>query len=173
MIGAAIIESEPGPLVELGRFGRGRELRGEVVAGDDHPVLGHRGPGRSDPDGDPELRPLLGGEQVRQAVVVRPMQVAGRRVEQVEDDAVGVDEPARLGHDVAEDLARLAQDGDPGRDLAQSLLGVRASGERHPRLPQRVDQAGGPDGDGGLVGDRSQQAGIVLAPGVGPSARHR
>ena len=51
---------EAGPLVELGRLGRRRELRREVVAGDDDPVLGDGRPGRPDADRDPQLGPLLG-----------------------------------------------------------------------------------------------------------------
>ena len=51
---------EAGPLVELGRFGRWRELRGEVAVGEDDAALGDRGAGGADPDRDPELRPLLG-----------------------------------------------------------------------------------------------------------------
>ena len=57
------------------------------------------------------------------------MEVAGRGVEQVEDDAVRADQSARLLDDIPEDLARLAQDRDPGRDLAQALLGAGPTGE--------------------------------------------
>ena len=95
---------EPGPLVELGRFGGRREERREVAVGDDDPVLRDGGPGGPDPDRDPELGPLLGAEHARQAVVVGPVEVAGRRVEQVEDHAVGPDQAPGLRDDVLEDL---------------------------------------------------------------------
>ena len=39
------------------------------------------------------------------------------------------DQSARLLDDILEDLARLAQDRDPGRDLAQRLLGAGPAGE--------------------------------------------
>jgi hypothetical protein len=45
---------EPGPLVELGRLGRRREERREVVVGDDDPVLGDRRAGGTHPDRDPQ-----------------------------------------------------------------------------------------------------------------------
>ena len=118
-------------------------------------------PGRPDADRDPQLGPLLDREHRRQAVVVRPVQVAGGRVEQVEDDAVGTDQATGLGHDVAQDLARLAQDGDPGGDLAEGLLRVRPPREGYARLPEGLDQARRPDGDRRLVRDGAEQSGIV------------
>ena len=155
---------EPGALVELGRFGRRREERREVAVGDDDPVLGDGGPGRPDADRDPELRPLLGAEHARQAVVVGPVEVAGRRVEEVEDHAVGPNQAPGLGDDVLEDLRRLAQDRDPGSDLAQRLLRLRPPGERLARAVQLVDQAGRADRDRGLIGDRLEQRAVLLAP---------
>ena len=137
VIGAAIIELEPGALVELRRFGRWRELVDEVAEGEDHAVLGHGRPGRPDPDVDPELRPLLVGEEVADAAIERPVEVARRRVEEVEDDAVGADQADGLVDDVAEDLGRVAQHGDPGGDLAQRLLRLGRGG-RGPRAIRRA-----------------------------------
>ena len=85
---------------------------------------------------------------------------------------VGANQAAGLRDDVLEDLARLAQDRDPGGDLAQRLLGLGAPGERVARAVQLGDQAPGPDRDRGLVGDRREQRGVGLGPGVGPLARH-
>ena len=161
---------EPGPLVELGRFGGRREERREVAVGDDDPVLRDGCPGRADTDRDPELRPLLGAEHARQPVVVGPVEVAGRRVEEVEDHAVGTDQAPGLGHDILEDLRRLAQDRDPGSDLAQRLLRLRPPGERLARLVELVDQAGRADGDRGLVGDGLEQRAVLLAPLIDATA---
>ena len=161
---------EPGPLVELGRFGGRREERGEITVGDDHPVLRDRGPGRPDPDRDPEVRPLLGAEHARQPVVEGPVEVAGRHVDEVEDHAVGPDQAAGLRDDVLEDLGRLAQDRDPGGDLAQRLLRLRPPGERLARVVQLVDEAGRADGDRGLVGDGLEQRAVLLAPCVDAAA---
>src|SRR6478735_6093582 len=66
---------EARPLVELGRFGRRRELRGEIAVGEDDATLGDRGAGGADADRDPEEGSLLLAEQVRQAVVIRPVQI--------------------------------------------------------------------------------------------------
>ena len=57
---------EAGALVELGRLRGRRELVGEVVTGEDDPILGDGGARRADPDRDPELRALLRGEQLAQ-----------------------------------------------------------------------------------------------------------
>ena len=154
-------------VVELGRFGRRRELGRQVVVGEDDPALGDRDAGRAHPDRDPQGRPLLVAEALRQPVVDRPVQVAVGRVEQVEDHPVGPDEAPGLRDDVAQDLARLAQDGDPGGDLAERLLGLRPPAEGVARPVELLDQAGRPDGDGGLVGDGLEQAGIAVVPRVG------
>ena len=61
------------------------------------PALGHGDARRADPDRDPQGGPLLLAEQAGQAVVHRPVQVAGRRVEQVEDDPVAPGPGARPG----------------------------------------------------------------------------
>ena len=95
------------------------------------------------------------------------MQVAGRRVEEVEDHAVGPNQAAGLGDDVLEDLRRLAQDRDPGGDLAQRLLRLGPPGERLARAVELVDQAGRPDRDRRLVGDRLEQRRRRSRPSVG------
>ena len=92
------------------------------------------------------------------------MPVAG--IEQVEDDAVGPDQAAGLLDDVLEDLRRLAQDRDPGRDLAQRLLRLGAPGERVARPVELVDQARRADRDRGLVGDGLEQRRVRLGPRI-------
>ena len=64
-----------------------------------------------------------------EAVVVGPAQVAGLRIEQIEDRALAADQPARQLDDLLEDLGRVTQGGDAGGDLAQGLFGVGAPGE--------------------------------------------
>ena len=64
----------------------------------------------------------------------------------------------------------LAQDRDPRGDLAQRLLRLRPPAEGLARTVELVDQAGRPDRDRGLVGDRLEQAAVLLAPRVGPAA---
>jgi hypothetical protein len=81
------------------------------------------------PDGDPELGALLGREPASQAVVVRPAQVTGLRVEQVEDGALPADQAARQLDDLLEDLRRVAQCRDAGGDLAKRLFRVRPAGK--------------------------------------------
>ena len=44
--------------------------------------------------------------------------------------------------DVLEDLGRLAQDRDPGRDLPQGLLRLGAPAQRITRTVELLDQAG-------------------------------
>ena len=125
--------AEPGPLVEVGVLGTGREQAGEIVPGDDDAVLGERRAGRAVADGDPQVGAFLGAELAPDAVVVRPAQVAGRGVEQVEDGAFPADQPAGELDDLLEDVGRIAHGRDAGRDLAQGLLGVRPSGEGRAR----------------------------------------
>jgi hypothetical protein len=98
------------------------------------------------------------------------VQVAGGRVEQVEDHPVGPDQAPGLGNDVLEDLGGLAQDRDPGGDLAQRLLRLRAASERLARTVELVDEAGRADRDGGLVGDGLEEGAVRLAPRVGAAA---
>jgi hypothetical protein len=68
-------------------------------------------------------------EDVGQTVVEGPVEVAGRRVEEVEDHPVGADQAPGLGDHVVEDLLGLAQDRDPRGDLAQRLLRLRPPAE--------------------------------------------
>ena len=72
-----------------------------------------------------------------------------------------------LDDHVAEDLGRFAQHGDAGGDLAQRLLRLGLARQRVTRAIELVDQAGGGDGDGRLVGDRDQEGRVGLAPEVG------
>src|SRR6478752_5909666 len=103
---------------------------------------------------------------VAPAVVERPVQVAGGWVEQVEDGALAPDETRRELDDLLEDLAGVAQRRDARRDLAQGLLCLGPPRQRAARAVQLVDEAGPADGDGRLRGDRLEQPGIAVGPGV-------
>jgi hypothetical protein len=59
---------------------------------------------------------------VTQPGVVTPVEAVRRRVEQVEDRPVRTQQPVRLLDDVLEQLGRLADRRDAGRNLAQRLL---------------------------------------------------
>ena len=120
---------EAGPLVELGRLGRRREQAVELVAGDDDAVLGHGDAGRALADRDPQLGPLLVGEQAGEPVVERPAQLVGAGLEQVEDGALPADQPTGQLDDLLEDVGRVAQRGDPRGDLAQRLFGLGPAGQ--------------------------------------------
>ena len=98
------------------------------------------------------------------------MEVARRRIEQIEDHAVGPDQTPGLGDHVVEDLLRLAQDRDPRGDLAERLFRLGAPAEGLARTVELIDQARGPDRDGRLVGDRLEQPAVLLAPGIGTAA---
>ena len=164
---------EAGALVELRGLGRRRELVLQVAEGQDHPVLGHGRPGRPDPDVDPQLGPLLVGEEVADPAVERPVEVARRRVEEVEDHAVGADQADGLLDDVAEDLARVAQHGDARGDLAQGLLRLGAAAERLARLAELRDEPRRGDRDRRLVGDGDEELRVRLAPRVLRVGRRR
>ena len=83
--------------------------------------------------------------------VVAPLDPAGHRVEQVDDRAVGVQQAGGLLDDVLEQVAGLADRGDPGGDLAQALLGLGAPGDLLAGPAQLLDQPGVLDRDRGLV----------------------
>ena len=68
--------------------------------------------------------------------------------------------------DVAEDLGRVAQHGDPGGDLAQRLLRLGAAAERLARFAELGDQPCRGDRDRGLVGDGDEELRVRLAPRV-------
>ena len=164
---------EPGPFVELRRLLRRRELRRQVVTGDDHPVLGDRHAGRADPHRDPEVGALLVAEEPAQTIVVRPAQVAGLRVKKIEDGAVRTDDAAGLLDHVLEDLGRVAEHRDPRGDLPERLLRIGTLLERLARSIQLLDEPRGGDRDRGLIGDRLDQRGVVLRPRVDPIREDR
>ena len=95
---------------------------GEVVAGDH---------GRARLDGR-RVDPDLGGGALRRPGQVatelalarrrRPADPAGRRIDDVELGALAGQQPAGGVGDLLEELGRVADRGDPGRDLAQLLL---------------------------------------------------
>ena len=87
--------------------------------------------------------------------------------------AVGADEPAGFLHDELEDLVRVAQGGDPGRDLAQRALVIGQSGELAPRDVEVVDEPGVGDGDGRLGGEAPDEVGVALAEARSRSSRPR
>ena len=126
MIGATMRSRRPSPdgervgqlvVLELGRH---------VVADGDDPALGH-GLAR-DALAEPQVGQLdalaLG---VADARVVGPAQGLAVRVELVDDRAVGAQQADRLVGDALQDVAGLAHRGQPGTDLAQRLLGLRAA----------------------------------------------
>ena len=155
---------EAGAVVELRRFGARRELRHQVVARDDDPVLGDGHPGGALPDRDPQLRALLVAEEPPQAVVERPAQLVGAGLQDVEDGPLPADQAARELDDLLEDLGRIAQRGDACGDLAQGLFRPGPAGERAAGPVELLEELGPGDGDGGLRGDRLEQAGIGVPP---------
>ena len=102
------------------------ELAREVVAGRDHATFGHRL--ARQPLADPQ--PLRTDEV---ALLVGQPRVVGRDedalvgVELVDDRAVGPEQATRLVDDPLEQVARLADRGDPGGDLAERPLGLGTS----------------------------------------------
>ena len=146
------------------------ELAGQVVAGRDDPTLGHRPAGQALADPQPrrlDRCALLVG----QPGVVGRDEHAGIRVVLVDDRAVGAQQPERLVDDALEEVAGLADRGDPGGDLAQRLLGLGASLDDRARAGELVDEAGVPDRDRRLGRERGQDLAVGLVVG-GHLARH-
>ena len=141
--------ADPGRPGELVGAVHVAELAGEVVARGDDPALGHGPAGQAlaepEPRGADRLALLLG-----QPGVVGRYEHALVRVELVDHRAVGAQQAARLVDDPLEQVARSADGGDPGGDLAQRLLGLGATLDDRARARQLLDQAGVPDGDRGL-----------------------
>ena len=76
---------------------------------------------------------------------------------QVDPGAVGLEQAGRLVDDLLEDLVGLEDGRHAGRDLAQRPLGVGPPGDLRPGSLERLDQPGVGDGDRGLVGQRAEQ----------------
>ena len=160
------------PVVLRQLVGRGHvgELAGEVVAGGDDTTLGHR-PARQ-PLAHPQPRRLdRGALFVGQPRVVGRHEHARLRVVLVDDGAVGAQQPEGLVDDALEEVAGLADGGDPGGDLAQRLLGLGAPLDDRARPRQLVDEARVPDRDRGLRRESRQDLAVRLVVG-GHLARH-
>ena len=81
---------------------------------------------------------------------------------------VRADEPAGLLHDQLEDLVRVAQRGDAGRDLAQRALVLGQPGELAARHVEVVDEPRVRDRDGRLGREALDEVGVALAERVRP-----
>ena len=103
---------------------------------------------------------------VLDAGVVRPVDLAGGRVEQVDHGARRAEQPGRLVHDVLEQLGRILDRHQAPGDLAQRPLAVGGSLQRALRRRQPVDEPRVGERDRGLAGQRVEQSEGVLAEGV-------
>ena len=108
----------------------------------------------------------LGPGRLVHAGVVRPVDLARGRVEQVDDRARRAEQPGRLVDDVLEQLGRVLDRHHPPGDLAQRALGVRGPLEGALRRGEAVDEAGVGERDRGLAGQRVEQPELVLAERV-------
>ena len=146
------------------------EFAGEVVARRDDPPLGHGPSGQALADAQPrrlDRFPLLVG----QPGVVGGDDDAGSLVVLVDDRAVGAQQPEGLVDDALEQVAGLADRGDPGGDLAEGSFGLGPSLDDRTRAGELLDQACVPDGDRCLRGERGQDLAIGLVVG-GDMPRH-
>ena len=94
-------------------------------------------------------------------------QVAAGRGHPGQVCTIGLEEALRILDDALEDLVRVAQGGDAGRDVAQRALGLGPAGEGLARALELVDEPGVGDGDRGLLGEAAQHRGIELVEGIG------
>ena len=157
----------PGQLVGRGQVG---ELPGEVVSSRDDPALAHRPARQALAHPEPcrlDGRALLLG----QTGVIGRDQHAHVGVVLVDHRAVGTEQPERLIDDALEEVARLADGGDPGGDLAQRLFRLGATLDDGPRPGEFVHEACVPDRDRRLRGESRQDLGVRLVVG-GHLARH-
>ena len=152
-------------LLEEGLDGRPvRESRvSGVVVGHDHPPLADR-----EEHAVVGRLALLGAgpDLLVDARVVRPVDLARRRVEQVDDRAARPEQPGGLVDDVLEQLRRVLDGHHPAGDLAQRALGVRGPPERGLRRGEPVHEPGVGDCDGGLGRERRDEPGGLLAERV-------
>ena len=148
------------------------EVARKIVAGGDHPALRDCRARQTLAD---HHRALAQGRSLvlRQAGIECPFQPLGHRVELVDDRAVGAKEALRLVDDVLEQVARLADRGDPGSDLTERLLGLGAPGDDIARSRQLLDLTGVPDRDRGLGGERREHLGIRVVVGGGLAGHGR
>ena len=154
--------ADPGlPHESVGRA-RVDERRVEcVVAGDGNPPLGHGPAEHADPDGELEATDPVVRTQPGDPGVVREPQAPGRRVEQVEDRAVGPEEAGRLLGGAPQERIHAGGQRRPGRGRGRprsggtggrdghgaatsgtttrwSLAARSRSGVRHPSMPRAV-----------------------------------
>ncbi len=160
--------AEPGPAEEEVGLRRLRELGDEVVARHDHPVLGQRATGCPNAELDPQVGALLGGEEQRQARVEGPAQDVRLGVEDVEDRAVGVDQPGRLVDGSLEDRIEIGGTADPSRDLAQAALDLGAPGQLPSRPIEIFDEPGICHGRGRVLGERADERDLGGVERSGP-----
>ena len=90
----------------------------------------------------------------------------GRGHDQVDPDALRAEQPGGLVDDVLEQIARVADRGDPGGDLAKRPLGVGLAAELLARAIQLLDQPGVRHRDRRLAGEGLDEPGVVLAERV-------
>ena len=83
----------------------------------------------------------------------------------VDDGAIGAQQPARLVDDALEQVARLADGGDPRADLAQRPFGLGAPLDDGARSGQLVDPSRVADGDRGLRREGGQHLPVRVVVG--------
>ena len=93
-------------------------------------------------------------------LVVRPRLGHALAVDQVDRHAARLEQPGRRVDDRLEDLALVAHRADARRDLAQRPLRVGGLGEGGLGPRELVDEARVRDRDGGLAGERPDQADV-------------
>ena len=119
-------------------------------------VLGH---GRA-----PEARVIVDVAEPARGEL--PVEDPGLVLEQVDPRRIRRDEPARLVDDRLEDLAGLADDGDPDGDLAERLLGGDLAREVALARGEPIDETGVRDRDGGLRREGLDQLQLLVAERV-------
>ena len=127
-----------------------------------------RPPGDRPPDdvlADPAGLPAPAALGVEAADVAHRDRAADR-VEEVDDRPLRAEQPGGLVGDVLEQLAGVADRGDPGGDLAEAPLRLGPPADLALRAVQLLDQPGVRDRDRGLGGERADDAGVVGVEGV-------
>ena len=155
----------------LGRLPRGWRLHdlgiGQVVACHDRPVLEEDPAGNSLPRQQRLREPrLVGGCQPLRRI--RPADLAGRLVEEVDPGAVCTDQPARLVDDALEDARRVVDCRDAHRDLAKGPLRVGPPRDARLRGFEGGDESGVRQGDGGLCDEGEEERLVAFAEGLWP-----
>ena len=148
------------PVEELAvRRAVGEAVVGGVLRGDDDAALADREVDARSADAQ---RLPLGPGRLVHARVVRPVDLARGRVEEVDDRARRAEQPGGLVDDVLEQLGRVLDRHHPPRDLAQRALRVGRPLEGALRRGEAVDEAGVGERDRGLAGQRVEQPERVL-----------